>query len=133
MSAIDRTRCTLSSSRERPCSEGILSACNISRLEMIWRLFFTRWWISLSSVSFSRSDCVSEASMWWRSVRSRTAMMAACVEDFGVAATLISAENSWPSWPRAARWNSCVGASSPAGASRAARTRAAPASSSPSS
>ena len=42
-------------------------------LETIWRLFFTRWWISLSRTSFSFSDARSVVSTRFRSEMSRIA------------------------------------------------------------
>ena len=56
--AIAPTRRTASSSATRPSGTSIRRACSRSRAATVWRLFFTRWWISrmvASLVTSSRS------------------------------------------------------------------------------
>jgi hypothetical protein len=55
---MDRTRFC---SPEKPdgLRVGELIHLQVEHAETIWRLFFTRWWISLSRTSFSCSDARS--------------------------------------------------------------------------
>ncbi|CAM5651393.1 hypothetical protein STENM327S_03155 [Streptomyces tendae] len=43
---IEPTRRTASSSASRPRSDSMRRACSRNRAATVWRLFFTRWWIS---------------------------------------------------------------------------------------
>ena len=69
-------------------------------LETIWRLFFTRWWISLSRTSFSFSDARSLVSTSFRSEMSRIAADTSTPSSVSIGLRLISTGNSLPSLRR---------------------------------
>ena len=51
------TRRTASSSAPRAASSGTRRACSRSSAATVWRLFFTRWWISRIVASLVSSSC----------------------------------------------------------------------------
>ncbi len=68
--AIEPTLRTASPSASLPCSESILRACRRSSAATVWRLFFTRWWISrmvaslvINSRSRRRTSVMSRSRM----------------------------------------------------------------------
>ena len=55
--AMERIRFMLSPSTCRVSSLSVRRVCRRRRLAMVWRLFFTRWWISLMATDLRISAC----------------------------------------------------------------------------